>query len=212
MEKLIRELVASHALRSKAVIDAFRAVKREEFVLPQYREHAHENRPLPIGEGQTISQPFTVVIMTETLQAEKGNNILEVGAGSGYQAAILSRVTGPTGKIITTEILPELYEFAKKNLATYKNVNVMNIDGSLGYEQEAPYDRILVAASAPSVPEPLIKQLKNGGRMIIPVGDEMTLVEKANGIVTKTFMGYFAFVPLRGVHGTDSFLSKTRGK
>jgi protein-L-isoaspartate(D-aspartate) O-methyltransferase len=201
MEELVRELVASGALKSKAVIDAFTSVRRKDFIPEQYRRYAHVNEPLPIGEGQTISQPLTVAIMTEALQAEKGHKILEVGAGSGYHAAILSLIVGSKDRVITTEIIPGLFEFAKNNLKNYRNVTVLNTDGSQGYAAEAPYDRIIVTASAPDVPKPLLAQLKNGGRMIIPVGDEMHLIEKEGNAIKKTFMGYFAFVPLRGKYG-----------
>jgi protein-L-isoaspartate(D-aspartate) O-methyltransferase len=134
--------------------------------------------------------------MTELLDVKPGHKVLEVGAGSGYQAAILSRLASP-GMVFTTEIISELYLFAKRNLENYQNVEVLNADGSLGYQKEAPYDRILVAASAPAIPQNLIDQLKERGKMIIPVGDEMYLVEKENWI-RKKFVGYFSFVPLTG--------------
>lgn len=200
-EQLIRELIENGVLRTAAVIDAFRAVRRENFVLPQYRKHAYANEPLPIPSGQTISQPLTVAAMTEALAPKSGNAILEVGAGSGYQAAILSEIVGSGGKIITTEIIPELYEFAKKNLKNYKNVTALNVDGSLGYPGK--YDRIIVTANAPLIPEPLLAQLEDGGRMVIPVGDRMILIRK-NGKITEEFLGYYSFVPLTGRHGHKS--------
>src|SRR3989338_1044584 len=199
-EQLLRELIEGKYLRTKAVIDAFRKVPRENFVLPEHIRCAYANYPLPIPGQQTISQPLTAAVMTEALETRRGDKVLEVGAGSGYQAAILSEIAGPTGKIITTEIIPELFEFAKKNLASYENVKVLNIDGSLGYEKESPYDRIIVTASAPRVPKPLVRQLKEGGRLVIPVGDQMIIVEKNNGLQEK-FLGYYAFVPLTGEHG-----------
>ena len=199
-EQLLRELIDEGILKTKSVINAFKKVPRENFVTDEYKKHAYVNEPLPIGQGQTISQPLTVAVMTELLEAKKGHKILEVGTGSGYQAAILSEIVGLRGKIITTEIIPELFEFAKENLAGYKNVNVFNIDGSLGFDKDAPYDRIIVTASAPSVPKPLIEQLKEGGRLVIPVEDRMMLIEK-NKKIKETFVGYYAFVPLRGVHG-----------
>lgn len=204
-ETLMKELMDLGYLRSRAVIEAFRQVPREEFVLPRYREHAYVNEPLPIQEGQTISQPLTVAAMTEALAAEKGQKILEVGAGSGYQAAILSVIAGSEGKVITTEHLETLYEFAKANLRNYKNVFVVHHDGSQGYEQEAPYDRIIVTASAPEIPQPLLEQLKTDSRLVIPVGNEMFLVEKSEkGGFRKTSMGYYAFVPLRGRYGAKT--------
>ena len=170
-EELIRELIEEQWLRTKAVIRAFKKVPRENFVPEDQKKYAYVNYPLPIAAGQTISQPLTAAVMTESLAARGGDKVLEVGTGSGYQAAILSEIVGPTGKIITTEIIPELYDFSKRNLANYKNVSLLNVDGSVGYDKEAPYDKIIVTASAPKVPKPLIEQLKDGGRLVIPVGD-----------------------------------------
>ncbi|MBS3051137.1 MAG: protein-L-isoaspartate(D-aspartate) O-methyltransferase [Candidatus Aenigmarchaeota archaeon] len=203
-ERLLRELIGEKWLRTKDVTDAFRKVPRENFVRPEDKKYAYANYPLPIPGGQTISQPLTVAVMTEALEARRGDKILEVGAGSGYQAAILSEIAGPTGKIITTEIIPELFEFAKGNLAGYENVKVLNIDGSLGCEKESPYDRIIVTASAPSIPEPLVEQLKEKGRLVIPVGDRMVIAEKHDGEISETFLGFYAFVPLTGEHGHRS--------
>ena len=200
-EKLIHELEEGGYLKTKSVKEAFRKVARENFVLPEQKQHAYANYPMPIPAGQTISQPLTVAAMTEALDAKPGMKILEVGSGSGYQAAILSEIVGPKGKITTTEIVPELFDFAKKNLAGFKNVIVMNADGSKGYEKESPYDRIIVTASAPSIPQPLIRQLKERGRLVIPVGDRMIIAEKQDGKIEETFLGYYAFVPLTGEHG-----------
>ncbi len=203
-EVLVREIIDYGYLKTPSIINAFRKVKREEFVLPQYKDYAYVNEPLPIMAGQTISQPLTVAGMTEALQPQKGQKILEVGAGSGYQAAILAEIVGKKGKIITTEIISELAVFAKNNLKRcgYENVFVIVWDGSLGYEKEAPYDGIIVTASAPKIPQPLIDQLKKGGRLVIPVGDELYVIEK-NAHIKKTFLGFYAFVPLRGRHGHD---------
>lgn len=203
-ERLLKELIEEGWLKTKTVIEAFRKVPRENFVPKEQRKYAYANYPLPIPGGQTISQPLTVAVMTEALAAKRGDKVLEVGAGSGYQAAILSEIVGPTGKIITTEIVLELFEFAKKNLKDYGNAIVLNIDGSLGYEKEAPYDKIIVTASAPSIPQPIIRQLKDGGRLVIPVGDRMVIVEKQGGEIKETFLGYYAFVPLTGKHGHKS--------
>lgn len=200
-EHLIRELIEEKWLKSKAVIDAFKKVPRENFVPAEQKRYAYANYPLPIPGGQTISQPLTVAVMTEALEARRGDKILEVGAGSGYQAAMLSEVVGPTGKIISLEIIPELFSFAKKNLSGYENVKLLHMDGSLGYSPEQPYDRIIVTASAPRIPKPLANQLKEGGRLVIPVGDRMIIAEKKRGALEETFLGYYAFVPLTGEHG-----------
>lgn len=200
-EQLVRELIEGGWLKSKPVIDAFKKVPRENFVRSEDKKYAYANYPLPIPGGQTISQPLTVAVMTEALEPKRGDKILEVGAGSGYQTAILSEIVGSTGKIITTEIIPELFEFAKKNLGGYENIKVLNVDGSLGYPSERPYYRIIVTASAPSIPKPLIEQLEEGGRLVIPVGDRMIIAEKQDGKISETFLGFYAFVPLTGKHG-----------
>lgn len=190
------------------VLEAFEKTPREEFVLPEYREEAYEDRPLPIPSGQTISQPTTVALMTEALDVEEGNIVLEVGAGSGYQAAILSKLVGP-GHVYTTEIIPELVEFARKNLEKLKidNVTVIHADGSVGLPAYAPYDRIIVTAAAPSVPDRLIIQLKENGILIIPVGSvydqEMFKIVKSDEGLQKTSLGNFMFVKLKGEMGWD---------
>ncbi len=198
-ERLIREIMDYGYLKTQPVIDAFRKVPREEFVEPEQRKLAYVNEPLPIRSGQTISQPLTVAAMTEALEPAKGQKILEIGSGSGYQAAILSEIIGPTGKIISLERIDSLAKFATENLKKcgYANVKVVHSDGSNGYPEEAPYDRIIVTASAKEIPQALIEQLKKGGRMVIPVGGEMYLIEK-NKEIKKTFLGYYAFVPLLG--------------
>jgi protein-L-isoaspartate(D-aspartate) O-methyltransferase len=200
-ERLLRELIGGRYLKTKKIIEAFRKVKRENFILPGQKEHAYANYPLPIGKNQTISQPLTVASMTEALKPRKGDKILEIGSGSGYQAAILSEIVGKKGKIITMERIHELFLFAKKNVRNYKNVFVFEGDGTLGYEGEAPYDRIIVTASAPRVPKALFEQLKEKGIIIMPIGDEMFRVTKKNGKMKKEFLGYYVFVPLIGEDG-----------
>src|SRR3989338_8541395 len=189
---LIQELISEGILKSEKVIEAFKKVPRERFIPKKFLAEAYGNYPLPIDFGQTISQPLTVAAMTEALDVKKNNEVLEIGAGSGYQAAILSFLAK---KVVTLERIKELYEFAKKNLADYKNVTIIFGDGTKGYGKEK-FDRIIVTASAREVPKKLLEQLKEGGKMIIPVGNEMFLIEKKNGRIKKTFMGYYAFVPL----------------
>ncbi|MFH0949098.1 MAG: protein-L-isoaspartate(D-aspartate) O-methyltransferase [Candidatus Aenigmatarchaeota archaeon] len=202
-KQLIDELITEGFLKTPEIISAFRSVTREDFVPNELRSHAYDNCPLPIAEGQTISQPLTVAVMTEALQPRKGNKILEVGAGSGYQAAILAEIIGQKGQIITTEIIKSLAEFASENIKKcgYENVVVINEDGSVGYKKYMPYDRIIVTASAPAVPQQLVNQLKDNGRLVIPVGDEMFLVEKTDKKFKKTSLGYYVFVPLKGRRG-----------
>jgi len=204
-KRLIGELVANGYLKTERIIKAFEKVQREDFVLPEYKNYAYVNEPLPIGFGQTISQPLTVAVMTEALEPKAGEKILEVGTGSGYQAALLAEIVGKEGEVITTEIVPELTIKAKEKLKKYKNITIVECDGSKGYKPKAPYDKIIVTASAPTIPEPLINQLKLNGRMVIPVGNEMYVVDKVKKnrkeIIEKTMIGYYVFVPLVGEYG-----------
>ncbi|MEM7814756.1 MAG: protein-L-isoaspartate(D-aspartate) O-methyltransferase [Candidatus Aenigmatarchaeota archaeon] len=203
-KELISFLVESGFLHTPAVIRAFEAVPREKFVPSDLRSHAYDNEPLPIGHGQTISQPLTVAVMTEHLHLRPGMRVLEVGTGSGYQAAILAKIVGKSGKVITTERIPELAKQARENLssANIGNVAVVECDGTNGYAEAAPYDRIIVTAAAPFVPEPLVAQLKPGGKMVIPVEDELWEVRKdKSGKVSREVLGLYAFVPLVGEHG-----------
>jgi protein-L-isoaspartate(D-aspartate) O-methyltransferase len=203
-ESLIRMLIDEGVLKTPAIIEAFRKVPREAFMPEQWRRYAYHNEPFPIGHGQTISQPQTVAAMTEALQPEPGHKILEIGAGSGYQAAILAEIVGMEGKVITIERTPQLVALASKNLSSagYPNAVVIRGDGTKGHEAEAPYDRIIVTASAPKIPEALVKQLKVGGQMVIPVEESLLLLEKTGkDKVETTSLGFYAFVPLIGEHG-----------
>jgi len=193
---LIEELKSEGLFKNKKVLKAFEKVPRENFIEQEYKKFAYSNQPLPIPEGQFISQPFTVVAITEALYVHEGHKILEVGSGSGYQAAILSELVGEKGKVYTIEVLDSLKEFAQKNLFEYKNVKVILGYGSKGYGKEAPYDRIIVTASAQEVPKNLIKQLKDIGKLVIPVGSEMYIVEKKGGKLETRMIGYYSFVPL----------------
>lgn len=207
-QELIRYWKSSGIIKDKLVLKAFAEVKREQFVLKEYKGQAYSDIALPIIEGQTISQPSTVMIMTQALEAKKGNKILEIGAGSGYQAALLGRIVGSKGRIYTTEIIHKLVEFAKENLRCkeYGNVQIIETDGSLGLGRFAPYDGIIVTAACPSVPEELISQLKVGGILVIPVGDlymqNILKIRKISSKETTTEnLGSFMFVPLRGKRG-----------
>lgn len=190
---------------SKSVMKAMANVPRHEFVPGSLRRAAYENRPLPIGYGQTISQPYIVALMTDLLDVEGDDIVLEVGTGSGYQAAILAELVK---KIYTIEIIKGLGEQAKRRLEDlgYQNVSVQVGDGYYGLEGLAPFDGIIVTAAANHVPPPLIKQLRPGGKMVIPVGgafmtQQLMLVEKRNDgkIITKQVLPVI-FVPLTGGH------------
>ena len=181
-ERLIERLRHELELSDK-VVEAMKKVPRHLFIPPAYRSEAYVDTPLPIGKGQTISAPHMVAIMCELLDLKKGDKVLEVGAGCGYHAAVVAEIVGREGKVIAIERIPELAETAKRNLEAlgYDNVKVVVGDGSKGYEKEAPYDKIYVTASAPKIPEPLIEQLKVGGKLVIPVGDftqHLYVVEK----------------------------------
>ncbi|MEM1765895.1 MAG: protein-L-isoaspartate O-methyltransferase [Zestosphaera sp.] len=216
-EKLVKSLIEEGILKSEEVIRAMLSVPREEFVPLRYRELAYLDTPLSIGYGQTISAPHMVAIMTEALKPSRGNKVLEIGAGSGYQAAIIAEIVKPEGHVWTIEIVPELAKFAEENLrrTSYSHyVTVVVGDGSRGYEEAAPYDRIIVTAAAPKVPEPLISQLKEGGRIVIPVGDmyvqTLKIIEKRGGSLHVEDSVPCVFVPLLGEYGfkKDFWLDK----
>jgi protein-L-isoaspartate(D-aspartate) O-methyltransferase len=187
------------------VLEALGSVPRHEFVPSSQRRYAYENRPLPIGHGQTISQPYMVAVMTDLLQPRPGERVLEVGTGSGYQAAVLAALVG---QVYTIEIIPPLGKSARARLQRlgYRNVQVRIGDGYYGWPEHAPYDAIVVTAAASHIPPPLLRQLKPGGRMVIPVGNrftvqELLLVEKsADGKLTTRQVLPVAFVPLTGGH------------
>lgn len=211
-EKRIR-LVESLKLElnlSKKVAEALKKVPRHIFVPRQYRYEAYIDTPLPIGKGQTISAPHMVAIMCELLELEKGEKVLEVGGGSGYHAAVVAEIVGDEGKVVAIERIPELAEKAQKTLKKlgYKNIKIVIGDGSKGYPEEAPYDKIYVTASAPDVPRPLLDQLKVGGKMVIPIGkfiQYLCVVEKKKDKIEKKRWGAVRFVPLIGEYGFKNY-------
>jgi len=206
-EKLIEHIKSLGYLKSKQVEEALRKIPRHSFIPESIRHLAYRDTPLSIGYNQTISQPSTVVAMTETLGVKRDQKILEIGTGSGWQTAILSYLIGEKGFVYTIEVIKELAEFAKGNLQKMriKNVEVFVKDGSLGLEDKAPFDRIIVTAACPDIPKPLLDQLKVDGIMVIPVGDvylqEMMVVRKLKDKIAKKSIGSFMFVPLIGRFG-----------
>jgi protein-L-isoaspartate(D-aspartate) O-methyltransferase len=188
-------------IKDERVLAAMGKVQRERFVLPERQAEAYDDRALPIGHGQTISQPLMVAIMLQELALEGSEKVLDIGTGSGYQAALLGELAA---SVVGVELVPELTERAKRTLreAGYANVTVHQAGGELGWPAEAPYDAIVVAAASPRVPQSLVGQLAPGGRLVIPVGDrtgqELMVVEKRPEGLTVQRKGRCGFVPLVG--------------
>ncbi|MBI2138915.1 protein-L-isoaspartate(D-aspartate) O-methyltransferase [Candidatus Woesearchaeota archaeon] len=206
--KLLNSWKERNIAKDKRLLKAFLAVPRELFINSPDVEDAYEDKPRPIGEGQTISQPTTVMLMTEALEVKPGQKILEIGAGSGWQAGILGKMAGRKGKVVSAEIIPSLAKTASENLkkAKIKNVRVVLRDGSKGFSEEAPFDRILVTAACPEIPQPLIGQLKVGGILVAPVGklgavQTMVKLRKKKHGVEREELGEYLFVPMRGEWG-----------
>ena len=190
-------------------LNAFKDINREDFVSEQLKNRAYEDIPLPLLRGKTISQPTTVIIMTHALELQPEEKVFEIGTGSGYQAAIISKIVGEKGKVITTEIVPELVSFAKQNLkkVNIKNVEVYESDGSKGISQEK-FDKIIITAACKQFPKPLLEKLKPNGIIIGPVGDryeqEMVKgIKDKNGKLQLEFLGPFLFTPMYGKYGFE---------
>lgn len=207
-EELVDRLVRRGYTSRREVADAMRKVPREEFVPESLKGDAYADNPLPIGSGQTISAPHMVAIMVEALELRPGLKVLEVGAGSGYHAAVTAELISPGGRVFTIERVDELAEFARKNIARTgydRMVEVIHGDGSKGLPEEAPFDRIFVACGAPSVPEPLADQLTDGGVMLVPTGGRMyqdlVRVRRKGQEFLRENLGGCVFVPLIGEFG-----------
>jgi len=204
-EQMIQRQLKARGIKVEKVLDAFRQVKRHHFVPKQYRDEAYDDHPLPIGEGQTISQPYIVAFMTEALHLSEKDKILEVGTGSGYQAAILSVLSD---SVYTIEINENLAKRARTTLDTlgYDDVHVKTGDGYKGWEEHAPYDAIIVTAAPTHIPPPLKTQLREGGRMIIPVGEgfaqKLVYLKKEGGKLVQRGEFPVRFVPLIDSTGT----------
>ncbi len=204
-KKLVENLKRKGYVRSKSVEIALLKVPRHKFIPPNIRGQAYVDSPQPIGNGQTISAPHMVAMMVEELNLEKGMKVLEVGGGRGYHAAVIAEVVGKEGEVYTIERIDNLSEYADKMLSKlgYNNVHVIKADGSKGYSEEAPFDRISVACGAREVPPPLLEQLKPGGILLIPIGkyfyQELTKITKSkDGEIKKERLGGVLFVPLQG--------------
>ncbi len=197
-EQMVTQQIAARGVVNPRVLRAMREVPRHRFVPESNRGRAYQDRPLPIGHGQTISQPYIVAVMTELLKPQPGDRVLEIGTGSGYQAAVLS---GLVEKIYSIEIIPELAETARVALAAggYQNVEVITGDGYKGLPEHAPFDGIIVTAAPEKVPEPLVEQLAVGGRLVIPVGgwsQDLRVLERTEEGVRTTTLFPVRFVPL----------------
>jgi protein-L-isoaspartate(D-aspartate) O-methyltransferase len=200
-EQAIKEQIIDRGVKSRRVIKAFREMPREEFLPKDKQEMAWHDAPVEIGYGSTISQPYLMAKMTELLGLKGTEKVLEIGTGSGYQAAVLSKLAK---KVYSIDLVPELAARAKDIVAGLglKNVIFLSGDGSAGYPEEAPFDAVLVTAGSPKIPQPLIAQLRVGGRMVIPVGDEqsqqlMLVTRRAKDIETRVLEAV-RFVPLLG--------------
>lgn len=206
---MVEEQLISRGISDPAVLAAFREVPREKFVPPHLQDLSYIDAPLDIGEGQTISQPYTVAAMTQLLELKPSDKVLEVGTGSGYQAAILAEIVR-RGKVFSIERIESLAERARKTLKNLKYLNVELIvgDGSRGLPDKAPFDAIIVTAAAPKIPQPLIEQLAAGGRLVAPIGgdflQEMIRVTKnKDGSIRQEKFGGYRFVPLVGEYGWE---------
>lgn len=197
-EKMVAGQIVSRGIKNTGVLEAMGKIPREIFVPSGYRDCAYEDRPLPIGMGQTISQPFIVALMTESLELDYSMKVLEIGTGSGYQTAILSVLAR---KVYSVEIKKDLFERTRKILTKYPNIKISNHDGSQGWEKYAPYDRIIVTAAPDQIPYVFMDQLKEGGVLVIPVGSshwdqELFKIIKTPESMKKIKICDVAFVPL----------------
>ncbi len=202
--RMVEHQIEARGIRNPLILAAMRDVPRHLFIPPPYDRSAYEDCPLPIGNGQTISQPYIVALMTELLDPTPDDRVLEIGAGTGYQAAILSRIVH---RVTTIERLGPVAALARKNLADLdiRNVKVIEGDGTLGYPPDAPYDAIIITAATPEIPQPLIDQLAEGGRLVAPVGgreiQELEKVVRRGSTIRRSYFGGVRFVPLIGQHG-----------
>jgi protein-L-isoaspartate(D-aspartate) O-methyltransferase len=199
-EKMVETQIQARGVKDSRVLSALRKVERHRFVPKEYLDSAYSDQPLPIGEGQTISQPYIVALMTELLELKGGEKVLEIGTGSGYQAAILAELAK---EVYSIEIVETLASIAKNRLSEmgYQNVKVKAGDGYLGWPEVAPFDVIIITCAPDHIPKPLIEQLKEGGRMVVPVGtyaQELKKIVKRSGKIETTDVIPVVFVPMTG--------------
>jgi protein-L-isoaspartate(D-aspartate) O-methyltransferase len=205
-QAMVERQIASRGITDERILNAFRTVPRELFVPPEYAELAYGDHPLPIQAGQTISQPYIVALMIQAAEIKAGDKVLEVGAGSGYAAAVISRIAG---EVVAIERQRDLVELARERLLKlgYDNVRLVEGDGTKGYPDQAPFDAILAAASGSHVPQPLLDELGEGGRIVMPVGDPgwvqelVKVTKRPGGELINEKLGGVRFVPLIGEEG-----------
>lgn len=207
-EKLVKNLIKEGYLKSEKIIDAFLSIDRANFVSDEHKKEAYANYPLPIGQGQTISQPLVVAFMIESLEPKKGEKVLDVGSGSGWQTALLAYIISDDGdeqgKVVAIERIPELIKMTKENISKYGFlekgiVKIKEGDGSRGFKTDSPYDKIIAAAASRNIPQAWKAQLKIGGRIVAPVGNSIHILDKKekDKFLEKRYFG-FNFVPLIG--------------
>ncbi len=200
-ERMVKEQIEARGIKDQRILKAMREVKRHLFVPEAFREESYNDYPLPIGEGQTISQPFIVALMTYLLEPETSDKVLEIGTGSGYQAAVLSLLVK---EVYTIEIIEKLAKDAEKRLKElgYHNIKVKWGDGFEGWQEYAPFDKIIITCALPYIPKPLKEQLKEGGKIVAPMERNgiqvLSLFTKKNGELTEKVCDYVRFVPMRG--------------
>jgi protein-L-isoaspartate(D-aspartate) O-methyltransferase len=207
---MVERQIAARGVHDPRVLAAMEEIPRHLFIPPPYDRAAYDDNPVPIGNGQTISQPYIVAVMTALLHPEATDNMLEIGAGSGYQAAVLSRLVK---RLTTIERIKTIADLARKNLKTIgiDNVVVIEGDGTLGYPDNAPYNGIIITAATPDVPQPLLEQLAEGGTIVVPVGgrdlQDLITIHKQGTSFTREFHGGVRFVPLIGQYGWENSIS-----
>ena len=205
-KNMVERQIAARGIHNPRVLEVMEEIPRHLFIPAPYDRSAYDDNPLPIGNGQTISQPYIVALMTELLQLKESDNVLEIGAGSGYQAAVLSLLAW---RLTTIERIPSIANIARNHLNALgvTNVDLIVGDGTLGYPENAPYDGIIITAATPEIPRPLIEQLADGGTLVAPVGgqdyQELVTLKKRGGTITKEHHGGVRFVPLIGKHGWE---------
>lgn len=195
-QRMVETQIRARDVTNAAVLKAMAQVPRHLFVPADVQPYAYDDRPLPIGHGQTISQPYIVAYMTEALQVQPGHTVLEIGTGSGYQAAVLAKLAK---QVYTVEIVPDLATRARQALASYRNVEVRSGNGYLGWPDRAPFDRIIVTAAPPEIPKALVDQLGVNGIMVVPVGvsyQEIVIITKTSVGVTQKRTIPVRFVPM----------------